>query len=255
MCDAIMPASSISPMPNPSTPMLLLIVCSPVTFSRTSAASRFSGIPLSPKPPIIIVETEAISATASSADATTLFIVRILAGRIAHTPLLSLLRVRRKGKGRHAMARLTRLQLSRRKGRMVRRVGIMLRLQAQRGVPLIPFLRLAIRCSIQRVARVKLPPRLSRGHRHHATARRVVYASRCLHFAILSAQHPVDVIPSGDLHLLVVLVNTLANHGRLAKIERRSLHRSKHPCRNLRGIHRRVEIRRNHHLLVENRSL
>src|SRR5712691_1143625 len=68
-----MPASSIKPMPKPSTPMLLLIVCNPFTPLRTSAAIRFSGTPHSPKPPSMIVQPSLISATALSALATTLF--------------------------------------------------------------------------------------------------------------------------------------------------------------------------------------
>src|SRR5215472_2448399 len=72
MCDAIIPASSIRPMPKPSTPMLLLMVCSPFTRFRTNAAIRFSGIPQSPKPPIITVAPSGMSATAASELAITL---------------------------------------------------------------------------------------------------------------------------------------------------------------------------------------
>src|ERR1700742_4178090 len=68
-----MSASSISPIPQPSTPTLLAIVCSPVTFRRTSAAIRFSGTPHIPKPPTMMLEPSAISATAASEFATTLF--------------------------------------------------------------------------------------------------------------------------------------------------------------------------------------
>src|SRR5690348_15494809 len=73
MCEAIMPASSMRPIPNPSTPMLLLMVCRPLTPFRTSAAIRFSGMPHNPKPPIITVAPSGISATAASDVAITLF--------------------------------------------------------------------------------------------------------------------------------------------------------------------------------------
>src|ERR1700731_4609641 len=73
MCEAIIPASSIRPMPKPSTPMLLLMVCRPLTPFRTSAAIRFSGMPHSPKPPIITVGPSGMSATAASDVAITLF--------------------------------------------------------------------------------------------------------------------------------------------------------------------------------------
>src|ERR1700680_5085379 len=54
-------------------PMLLLMVCRPLTPFRTSAAIRFSGIPHSPKPPIITVAPSGMSATAASDVAITLF--------------------------------------------------------------------------------------------------------------------------------------------------------------------------------------
>src|SRR5579864_6655192 len=73
MCEAIIPASSIRPIPNPSTPMLLLMVCRPFTPLRTRAAIRFSGMPHNPKPPIITVAPSGMSATAASDVAITLF--------------------------------------------------------------------------------------------------------------------------------------------------------------------------------------
>ena len=45
----------------------------PVTFLRTSAAIRFSGTPHNPKPPIMMLAPSAMSATAASELATTLF--------------------------------------------------------------------------------------------------------------------------------------------------------------------------------------
>src|SRR5579884_1627863 len=61
------------PIPNPSIPMLLLMVWRPFTPFRTSAAIRFSGIPQMPKPPIMTVAPSKTAATASSELATTLF--------------------------------------------------------------------------------------------------------------------------------------------------------------------------------------
>src|SRR3981081_769546 len=167
--------------------MLLLIVCSPVTRRRTSAAIRFSGIPQSPKPPSITVEPEAISATASSADETTLFMNQnSCAAEPARRAFPAvLLGLRRKGKGSHAVPRLPRLQLRRRKRRMIRRIGKMLRLQTQSGVLHMPFLSLPVLRPIQEIAGIKLPPRLRRGHRQHTPARRIVDPPRSLHLAIL----------------------------------------------------------------------
>src|ERR1700722_2022806 len=68
-----MPASSNRPRPKPSTPMLLEMVCRPLTPRRTRAAIRFSGMPQSPKPPIMRVTPGGISATAASAGENTLF--------------------------------------------------------------------------------------------------------------------------------------------------------------------------------------
>src|SRR5271170_6931941 len=73
-----MPASSINPMPKPSTPILLLIVCRLRTFFATSAAIRFSGIPDSPKPPSMMVAPSGMSATAASKPSSTLFIWKLL---------------------------------------------------------------------------------------------------------------------------------------------------------------------------------
>src|SRR6266852_4082764 len=73
MCEAIIPASSIRPIPKPSTPILLLMVCRPLTPFRTNAAIRFSGMPHNPKPPIITVAPSGMSATAASDVAITLF--------------------------------------------------------------------------------------------------------------------------------------------------------------------------------------
>src|SRR5258708_18006568 len=130
-------------MPKPSTPILLLIVCSPVTRRRTSAAIRFSGIPQSPKPPSITVEPEAISATASSADETTLFMNQnsCAAESTRRAFLAALLGLRREGEGSHAVPRLPRLQLRRRKRRMIRRIGKLRRLQTQPPVLHLPSLR------------------------------------------------------------------------------------------------------------------
>src|SRR5579864_294424 len=53
--------------------MLLLMVCRPFTPFRTSAAIRFSGMPHSPKPPIITVAPSEMLATAASDVSITLF--------------------------------------------------------------------------------------------------------------------------------------------------------------------------------------
>src|SRR5579864_8704102 len=73
MCEAIIPASSIRPIPKPSTPMLLLMVCRPFTPLRTRAAIRFSGMPHNPNPPTIRVAPSGMSATAASDVSITLF--------------------------------------------------------------------------------------------------------------------------------------------------------------------------------------
>src|ERR1700730_14623708 len=76
MCLRICPAASSRPLPTPSTPTLLLMVVRFFEPLRTSARMRFSGMPHSPNPPIIIVAPSNTSRMASSALATTLFIAR-----------------------------------------------------------------------------------------------------------------------------------------------------------------------------------
>ena len=61
-------------MPKSSTPALLLMTVRPRVPRARRAAIRFSGIPQSPKPPIIMVAPSGIIATASAALASTLFI-------------------------------------------------------------------------------------------------------------------------------------------------------------------------------------
>src|SRR5258706_12201645 len=70
-------------MPKSSTPALLLMTVRPMVPRARSAAMRCSGIPHSPKPPIIIVAPSGMSATASSAFARTLFISGILSSKMS----------------------------------------------------------------------------------------------------------------------------------------------------------------------------
>src|SRR5882762_6725553 len=74
MCREICPFASSNPMPNPSTPTLLLMVVKFLTPFLTSARIRFSGIPHKPKPPNIMEAPSCTSRIASSALATILFI-------------------------------------------------------------------------------------------------------------------------------------------------------------------------------------
>src|SRR3954464_10399055 len=69
---------SSTPMPKSSTPALLLITVRPRVPRARSAAIRVSGMPHSPKPPIIIVAPSGMRATASSAPDSTLFTGGIL---------------------------------------------------------------------------------------------------------------------------------------------------------------------------------
>src|SRR5882762_1941617 len=73
-CREICPFASSNPMPNPSTPTLLLIVVRFFTPFLTRARIKFSGIPHKPKPPNIMEAPSWTSRIASSALATILFI-------------------------------------------------------------------------------------------------------------------------------------------------------------------------------------
>src|SRR4051812_24334461 len=63
------------PRPQSSTPQLFEMQVRSLTPRRCSAAIRFSGIPQSPNPPTTSVAPSATSATASSAEGTTLSIM------------------------------------------------------------------------------------------------------------------------------------------------------------------------------------
>src|SRR5437588_2827701 len=67
MCFRIWPLESNNPMPNPSTPALLLMVVRFLTPFFTKARIRFSGFPHSPKPPTMMLAPSGMSWTASSA--------------------------------------------------------------------------------------------------------------------------------------------------------------------------------------------
>ena len=66
-------------MPKSSTPALLLITVRSFVPRACSAAIRFSGMPHRPKPPMRMVAPSGMSATASSALASTLFIASTIA--------------------------------------------------------------------------------------------------------------------------------------------------------------------------------
>src|SRR5206468_2434722 len=63
------------PMPNSSTPALLLMTVRPFVPRACSALMRFSGMPHRPKPPIMIVAPSGTNATAASASGSTLFTI------------------------------------------------------------------------------------------------------------------------------------------------------------------------------------
>src|ERR1041385_831907 len=67
-------------MPNPSTPALLLMIVRWRTPFSRSASTRFSGIPDSPNPPIMMDAPSWMSAIASRASRTTLFTTNLLWG-------------------------------------------------------------------------------------------------------------------------------------------------------------------------------
>src|SRR5271169_1069826 len=75
MCLRTCPLRISTPRPKSSTPTLLEMVVRFFTPLRAIAAIRFSGMPLSPKPPNMITAPSCTSRMASSALATTLFMI------------------------------------------------------------------------------------------------------------------------------------------------------------------------------------
>ena len=70
-------------MPKSSTPALLLMTVSPVVPRARRASMSVSGMPHSPKPPIMIVAPSGMRSTASAALASTLFTDGILSSKMA----------------------------------------------------------------------------------------------------------------------------------------------------------------------------
>ena len=109
-------------------------------------------------------------------------------------------------KCRHAVQCLTRLQQSRRKRWLVRRIRIVLSLKAESRALLMRLACLPKFLSIQKVPRVELHSRLGCRNREHSSTHRFIGPCCRFHFAVFATQYPVVIVPPGDLQLRMVVL-------------------------------------------------
>ena len=145
---------------------------------------------------------------------------RAVADRRKASPLL-----RTKPKHRRALQRLSGPQNRRGEGRLVRRIGIVLRLQAEAVAELVGAATLAREFPVEKVAAIELQAWLRREHLHRAARRRLMHGGGESEAASLVVQHPVVVVTAAELHLFVCRVHAFADGVRGGEVERRSLHR------------------------------
>ncbi len=138
---------------------------------------------------------------------------------------------------------------------MVRSIRVRLRLQAEPAPLHIRNPALAHQSPIQKITGVKLHRRLRGCDRQHAPALRRKHLRRLAQRSRRSTHHKVMVVPTPKRQLLVLLLDTGTDHRRLPEVKRRSLYRHNLSCRNrTRARHRRVRVRLQQQLLIQNRS-
>src|SRR5215469_8111502 len=89
---------------------------------------------------------------------------------------------------------LARLQLGRRKLRVVGRVRKVLRLQAECIAAIVNFTACADNAPVEKVARIELDSRLIGEHFQHASCRRLVGFGRQLYLLASAVEHPILVV-------------------------------------------------------------
>src|SRR5690349_14964758 len=100
---------------------------------------------------------------------------------------------------------LTRFQLCRRKVRVIWRIWEVLRLQAETGPMLVNGATLAFVRRIQKITAIKLQARFSSQDFHEYARGRLVNRSDQLQVFSLPVEHPVMIVTSTKLQLLVVI--------------------------------------------------
>src|SRR5215469_6511695 len=147
---------------------------------------------------------------------------------------------------------LARLQLGRRKRRVIGRVRKVLRLQAECIAMVVNLTAGAGNASVEEVASIELDSRLIGEYFQHAPCRRLVGFGRQLYFLASALEHPILVVSVSQFQLLVVGINARPNDGRFEEVEWRASHRRQFAGGNQIRIYRRVAAGINFHLVAKN---
>src|SRR5690242_5063487 len=107
---------------------------------------------------------------------------------------------------------------------MVRRIREVLRLEAESEPVTVDHSTFPVDGTIEEVAGVELDTWLVRGDVERAAARRLDDARRMPLPRTCSIEHEVVIVPTRNLQLLVRLGDTRTDRGRLAEVERGTLH-------------------------------
>src|SRR5688500_3341205 len=117
-----------------------------------------------------------------------------------------------------------RFQNRRGKRRLVRRVGEVLRLEAEPMAALIHMAVLGRECSGKKISTIELEARLRRVHLQDSSGERLE-DGRGKHERIIAAiKHVIVIVPAGEPKLLVWHFNALSYFGRRREIERGARH-------------------------------
>src|SRR5690606_26321983 len=147
--------------------------------------------------------------------------------------------------------RFARVERGARERRLIRRVGIVLRFQAEAVAFVVDVAVLAGDRTVQEIAAVELHARLGRVHFHDAPRLRILDAGRELESVAVAVQHVVVVVPAAELDLLVVGIDAGPDRGLRAEIERCAFDARELARRNERSIDGRVAIRIDRELVTE----
>src|SRR5262249_16835884 len=134
---------------------------------------------------------------------------------------------------------------------LVRRVRIVLRLEAETGAVTIDVAALALDRAVEEIARVELQAWLGRRDLHRTPALRIRQSRRELEAGSLPFQHPVVIVALAVLELLIAVLDARADDGRPTEVERRAADVRELTPRNQRVVDGRVEVRVDQELLPE----
>ena len=100
----------------------------------------------------------------------------------------------------------------------------MLRLQTKPAATLIGYSAFALDGSVEKIAAIKLDSRLIGENAQHAPRVWVVHLRRLRQSSSFGVEHPVMIVPSTEMELLIVRVDAAPDSCRFSEVERRGFH-------------------------------